>query len=294
VHFHAFMADVHARVHAWRQLHREGKVKGDDPVAPVAQALAEEAALLCFDEFIVNDIADAMILGRLFEAMFARGLVVVATSNVAPQDLYRDGLNRALFLPFIALLEQRMETIRLDARTDFRLEKLAGAPVYHVPDDARAKAALDKAFAALVGAETPVPQTLTVLGHDLPVPLAAGGVARFSFSGLCRTPLGASDFLEIARQFHCVIIDGIEVMNPAERNIVRRFITLIDALYDHAVKLVASAEAAPAALYVNGLGREAVEFERTASRLIEMQSQQYMALPHGRKADEPRKGVVET
>lgn len=294
VHFHAFMADVHARVHEWRRLHRDGKVKGDDPVVPVAKALAAQAALLCFDEFIVNDIADAMILGRLFEAMFARGVVVVATSNVAPQELYRDGLNRALFLPFIALLEQRMETIRLDARTDFRLEKLAGARVYHMPVDAAARAALDRTFAALSGAEQPAPRTLTVLGHEIPVPQAAGGVARFSFAELCRAPLGAADFLEIAQQFDALVIDGIEVMDPSERNVVRRFITLIDALYDHAVKLVASAEAPPTALYLNGFGREAVEFERTISRLIEMQSQHYMALPHGRKEDEHGKGMAET
>ena len=176
-HFHSFMADVHKRVHAWRQAHKAGTVKGDDPIAPVANALADEATLLCFDEFAVNDIADAMILGRLFEAMFSRGVVVVATSNVAPMDLYRDGLNRALFMPFVAQLNERMHVLRLDARTDFRMEKLGGAQVYLTPADASATRALDAIFASLTGEETGRPETLDVMGRSLPVAPDADPIA---------------------------------------------------------------------------------------------------------------------
>jgi cell division protein ZapE len=183
-HFHAFMADVHERIHAWRQEAKAGTAKGDDPIAVVAEALAREARILCFDEFSVNDIADAMILGRLFQALFAEGVVVVATSNVEPKDLYRDGLNRALFLPFIAMLEERMQIVRLDARADFRLEKLAGSPVYYTPADGKARAALDALFARLTGNMPAAAKTLTVHGREIAVPRAAAGVARFSFADL--------------------------------------------------------------------------------------------------------------
>jgi cell division protein ZapE len=296
-HFHAFMADVHARVHAWRQQLKAGKVKGDDPIAPIAEALADDAWLLCFDEFSVTDIADAMILGRLFSALFARGVVVVATSNVAPPRLYEGGLNRALFLPFIAELERRMQVVELDARADFRLEKLRGAPVYHAPADAAARAALDRAFLALTGLERGAEENLTVFGRTVVVPQAAHGVARFSFEDLCGRPLGASDYLEIAREFHTVLIDGIPVMGFEKRNEARRFVWLIDALYDMHVKVVASAEAEPTALYTASEGREAFEFERTASRLIEMRSGEYLALPHGSgdsQASGDADGLVET
>jgi cell division protein ZapE len=293
-HFHEFMLDVHERVHAWRQALKRGEVKGDDPIAPVAAALAENAWLLCFDEFHVTDIADAMILGRLFTRLFEHGVVVVATSNVAPQDLYRDGLNRDLFLPFIALLEQNMEVVRLDARTDFRLEKLADAPIWYVPPDETAEVALDMAWERLTGAFAGAPHDITVKGHTIRIPQAAKGVARFTFHQLCGVPFGAVDYLRIAREFHTILLDQIPVMDQARRNEAKRFIILIDTLYDHAVKLVASAEAEPDALYQGDNGFEVQEFRRTASRLIEMRSDAYLALPHGRRVADATRGIVET
>jgi cell division protein ZapE len=281
-HFHAFMHDVHRRIHAWRQERKAGRVKGDDPIQPVADALAREGRLLCFDEFSVTDIADAMILGRLFEALFARGVVVVATSNVEPARLYEGGLNRALFLPFIALLQERLEVVRLDARTDFRLEKIGGSPVYYTPPDEAAHSAMDRIFHSLTGKAHGDPTALPVLGREVNVPEAADHVARFSFNDVCGRPLGSADYLALAENFHTIFIDDIPVMPQHMRNEAKRFINLIDTLYDQHVKLVASAEAAPTELYTGADGREAFEFERTASRLIEMQSQSYLALPHGR------------
>ena len=283
-HFHEFMADVHERVHIYRQKLKRGEVKGDDPIAPVAAAIAEESWLLCFDEFHVTDIADAMILGRLFTRLFEHGVVVIATSNVAPDDLYRDGLNRALFLPFIDLLRERTTAVRIDARTDFRREKLADAPVWHVPADAAADAAMDQAHEVISK------------GRAIHVPRAARGVARFSFADLCERPLGALDYLRLAREFHTLLIDHIPVMDFPRRNEAKRFITLIDTLYDQAVKLVASAEAEPDALYRASDGFEAIEFKRTASRLFEMRSDSYLSLPHGRRdsPDQLQEGIVET
>jgi cell division protein ZapE len=295
-HFHEFMADVHERVHIYRQKLKRGEVKGDDPIAPVAAAIAEESWLLCFDEFHVTDIADAMILGRLFTRLFEHGVVVIATSNVAPDDLYRDGLNRALFLPFIALLRERMTVMRIDARTDFRLEKLAGAPVWHVPADAAADAAMDQAWRRLTGGHRGAAHDVISKGRAIHVPRAAMGVARFSFADLCERPLGALDYLKLAHEFHTLLIDHISVMDFSKRNEARRFITLIDTLYDQAVKLVASAEAEADALYQASDGSEAMEFKRTASRLFEMRSDSYLALPHGRR-DSPGQmpeGIVET
>jgi cell division protein ZapE len=296
VHFHDFMADVHGRVHEWRQRAREGKEKGSDPIVPVADALAQEAWVLCFDEFAVNDIADAMILGRLFTALWERGVVVVATSNVDPSELYKDGLNRALFLPFIAQLKQQMNVLKLEARTDYRLEKLSGAPVYHWPADLNAKAAMDVAWKRLTGDAKPSPTMLTIKTRKVEVPSAAAGVARFSFADLCDRPLGASDYLMIARDFHTVLIDDIPVMDFATRNQAKRFITLIDVFYEHHVKIVASAAAEPQHLYVATDGREVFEFDRTVSRLIEMRSESYLAAPHGRvgSVGESSTGIVET
>lgn len=296
-HFHGFMADVHERIHAFRQRVREGREKDTDPIPPVAAALAEEAWVLCFDEFAVTDIADAMILGRLFTALFAAGVVVVATSNVVPERLYEDGLNRALFLPFIALLQERMLVVKLDSRTDFRLEKLAGAPVYHVPADERARAALDDAFRRLTGKAGGEPTVLTVKGHAVEVPAARDGIARFSFADLCSKPLGASDYLAVAERFHTVILEDVPVLDFARRNEAKRFITLIDAFYDQHVKLLVSAAAEPHLLYHAEQGREAFEFDRTVSRLIEMRSDEYLALPHGRgdsRASGETTGLVET
>lgn len=296
VHFHAFMAEVHARIHAWRQNKKIGAVKGDDPIAPLADELIAEAWLLCFDEFAVTDIADAMLLGRLFTALFERGLVVVATSNVEPSRLYEGGLNRALFSPFIALLMRRMEVFELSARTDFRLEKLNSAPVYYTPADEIARSALDRAFHALTGQDTGPEKRLSVLGRDVLIPQAVSNVARFAFEDLCSRPLGSADYLAIAENFHTVFVDGVPAMPHHMRNEAKRFINFIDTLYDQHVKLVVSADAPPIGLYL-GAGREAFEFERTASRLIEMQSYDYLALPHGRvdsRASGDTTGLSET
>lgn len=296
-HFHEFMADVHERIHAYRQKLKTGEVKGDDPIGPVAAELAEEAWLLCFDEFAVTDIADAMILGRLFTRLFAEGVVVVATSNVVPSELYRDGLNRALFLPFIALLEQKMAVIKLESRTDFRLEKLAGQPVWTVPTGPAADRAMDEAWTKLIGGADATAGELLVKGRRVPVPRQAHGVARFTFADLCEKPLGASDYLAIAHAYHTVLIDGIPVLRGlGRRNEAKRFITLIDALYDNHVKLVASADAEPTGLYLSDEGFEVFEFNRTASRLIEMRSEDYLAAPHGRRAEPSADtgGIVET
>jgi cell division protein ZapE len=285
VHFHEFMADVHERVHVFRQDIRNGETSEQDPIQRTAAAIAQESWLLCFDEFHITDIADAMILGRLFTRLFELGVVVVATSNLPPNELYKDGLNRALFLPFITLLERQCVVVRLDARTDFRLEKLTGVPTWHVPDDSEAEAALDDAWRRLAGNHAGAPHDLMVKGHSVHVPKAAMGVARFSFDDLCRQPLAASDYIKIAHEFHTIILDHIPVMDYARRNEAKRFIILIDTLYDHAVKLLTSAEAQPDELYVASEGYEANEFKRTASRLIEMRSQGYLGLPHG-----PRQG----
>ena len=296
-HFHEFMLDVHERVHAFRQQMKLGEHAGEDPIRLVAVELAQEAWLLCFDEFHVTDIADAMILGRLFAQLFERGVVVVATSNVPPEELYKDGLNRALFVPFIRLLEQRMDVVRLAARTDFRLEKLAGMPVWYVPADAAADAALDDAWRRLAGGNGGAPQELPLKGRIVRVPHAAMGVARFSFRDLCEEPLAAADYLRIAREYHTVILDRIPVLTFERRNAAKRFIILIDTLYDMNVKLIASAAAEPEALYRADQGFEAQEFKRTASRLIEMRSQAYLARPHGAahaRLSGASTGIVET
>jgi cell division protein ZapE len=294
VHFHEFMADVHEHVRHFREKQKSGN-NGEDPIQLTAAALADESWLLCFDEFHVTDIADAMILGRLFRRMFELGVVVVATSNVPPDELYKDGLNRALFLPFIALIEQHMVVTQLVARTDFRLEKLAGQPVWHVPANRTADAALDDAWKRLTGGHPGAPHELTVKGRKVRVPCAAMGIARFLFHDLCEQPLAASDYLRIAHDFHTLVLDRIPVMDFSKRNEAKRFIILIDTLYDHAVKLVASAAAEPDGLYPADEGFEAQEFKRTASRLIEMRSESYLALPHGRDARATLKeGIVET
>ena len=283
-HFHEFMAEAHEKIYAYRQNIARGEIADGDVIELTANAIFDEAWLLCFDEFHVTDIADAMILGRLFSKLFELGTVVVATSNVAPEDLYKGGLNRALFLPFIKQIADRMDVLRLDARTDFRLEKLTGVPVWYVPDDKKAQAALDEAWRKLTGGHAGSPQTLIVKGHNVDVPQAAMGVARFSFEDLCAKPLGAADYLRIAHEFHTLIVDHVPVMDFDRRNEAKRFIILIDTLYDQAVKLIASAAAEPTALYEAEQGYEAVEFGRTASRLIEMRSQTYLGLPHGPRA----------
>lgn len=296
-HFHAFMADVHQRIHAWRQRAKAGEVKGDDPIQPVADALADEAWVLCFDEFSVTDIADAMILGRLFQALFARGVIILATSNVEPSRLYHNGLNRALFLPFIGQIEQKMRVVRLDARTDYRLEKLQGKPVYYSPADEVARAALDRLFGELSGNQRIAPRKIDLGGRFLEIPAVSGGVARASFSDLCAKPLGSTDFLALAQNFHTLVLDDIPKLDLERRNETKRFINLIDILYEHHVKLVASAAVEPNLLYQAGTGHEIFEFDRTVSRLIEMRSESYLALPHGRvdsEASGNTTGLVET
>jgi cell division protein ZapE len=296
-HFHEFMAEVHERIYGYRQNIARGEIADADVIVLTANAIFDEAWLLCFDEFHVTDIADAMILGRLFAKLFELGTVVVATSNVAPEDLYKGGLNRALFLPFIKHISDHMDVVRLDARTDFRLEKLAGVKMWLVPPDAAAEATLDKAWAKLTGGAKCKPRDIAIKGRILHVPCSAHGVARFSFGDLCEKPLAASDYLRLAHDYHTILVDRIPVMDYAERNAAKRFITLIDALYDNAVKLVASAGANPVALYLAGDGIEANEFKRTSSRLIEMGSESYLALPHGRKdsiASGSSTGLVET
>ena len=297
VHFHEFMAEIHERVHVLRQRAKLGEISAEDPIGVAASAIAQETRLLCFDEFHVTDIADAMILGRLFKRLFELGVVVVATSNVPPTELYKDGLNRALFLPFIALIEEHMEIRQLGARTDFRLEKLAGVPVWHVPADRAAEAALDQAWQSLTSGHAGEPQDLLVKGHTIRIPRATMGVARFSFHDLCQQPLAAADYLKISREYHTVLLDRVAVMDYERRNEAKRFIILIDTFYDNAVKLIASAEAEPDALYRADEGFEASEFKRTASRLIEMRSEAYLALPHGRGhavASGSTEGLVET
>jgi cell division protein ZapE len=296
-HFHEFMLDVHERIYVVRDKMKFGEHAGDDPIKLVAEQLAAEAWLLCFDEFHVTDIADAMILGRLFAYLFERGIVLVATANVPPDELYKDGLNRALFLPFIAMLNARTEVVRLSARTDFRLEKLAGQSVWYVPDDAAADGLLDQAWRRLTGGNHGAAVDLALKGRSIHVPRAFMGVARFSFHDLCEQPLAAADYLRIAREFHTVIVDHVPVMDYDNRDAAKRFIILIDTFYDMNVKLIASAATAPDALYHAEQGFEAREFKRTASRLIEMRSQAYLARPHGAghaRISGSASGIVET
>ena len=271
VHFHAFMTEVHDRAHRMRK-------RAGDPIPGLAAAVAEEAALLCFDEFQVDNIADAMILGRLFEALLARGVTVVATSNTAPADLYRNGLQRERFLPFIDILLQRLHVLELAGGDDHRLARLKGRRVYHAPLDDAAKAELDRAFRDLTDLDRGAAETVSVRGREIAVPEAARGVARFHFDELCRQPLGAGDYLALAARFHTFILAGVPAMRPEDRNEARRFINLIDALYEARCNLVLSAAAGPDKLYPQGLGADI--FRRTTSRLIEMQAEDYIARRH--------------
>jgi cell division protein ZapE len=233
---------------------------------------------LCFDEFQVNDIADAMILGRLFQALFDRAVVVVTTSNTTPDDLFRGQPGRDAFLPFIGLIKEHLDVLVMESGRDFRRSRLRGMPTWHVPAAGRAERALDAAFSELTGHAAPKSDTLTVMGRKVAVPLAANGVARFDFEALCGQPLGAGDYLALATHFHALVLDGIPRLSPDNYDKARRFIVLIDTLYDHRVKLVASADAWPDQLYQRGEGAKA--FERTASRLEEMQSHDYLAQSH--------------
>ena len=268
LHFHEFMGEVHDRIAAARK-----SVDGD-PIPTVAGQIAGESRLLCFDELHVTDIADAMILGRLFEAMFEDGIVVVATSNAMPNELYKDGLNRNLFVPFIAMIEQRMFVVELDSAEDYRLQKLAGRPLYFTPADEAARNQMDQIFKDLTGLEEGRASELEVKGRRVVVPEAADGVARFEFDDLCARPLGSADYLAIARQYHTVMIDGIPQLSSAKRNEARRFVNLIDTLYDQRVSVIVSAETEVDGRYKEGDG--VCFFERTRSRLIEMRSRDYL------------------
>jgi cell division protein ZapE len=280
VHFHAFMIEVHDRL-------RTERTRGHgDPIPGVAEAIAQESVLLCFDEMVVNNPADAMILSRLFTALLEEGVAVVTTSNRAPSDLYKDGLNRDLFLPFIHLLENQLEVIALDGPTDYRLDRLHGVETWHVPNGPAATEALSKAFFQLTDypvedrANVPTEELAVGGGRTLRVPKSLKGVAVFSFKRLCGEARGAADYLAISQRFHTVILVGIPVMGPDKRNEAARFVTLVDGLYEHKVKLLAAAEAEPAAIYPSGTG--AFEFQRTVSRLEEMRSADYLAEGHGR------------
>ena len=275
-HFHEFMADVHERINRFRERLKAGDIKGDDPIPPVADEIAAEARLLCFDEFSVTDIADAMILGRLFERLFERGVTVIVTTNVPPDDLYANGLNRALFLPFIELMKAHMGIFHLDAPKDFRLEKLSSEPVYVTPLGLKADMILDGHFERLSGRRRGDMEKIRRGTREIEIREAANGVARFDFEDLCARPLGAADYLKIARAYHTVIVADIPVMSPQVRNEAKRFINLIDTFYDQKVRLVASAEALPDKLWTGTSGTESFEFRRTASRLIEMQSDSYL------------------
>ena len=263
---------AHERLHRAR---REGK-GASDLVVRVAEELSREARLLCFDEFSVSDIADATILARLFSALFSAGVVVVATSNVEPQRLYEGGRNRDPFLPFVALLQERMEVVWLDARTDFRREKTSADEVYFIASDLWSKAAAEARLTAHMGAGPYTAKTLRVKGRDLRIPRACGRVAHFDFAQICGCPLGGSDYLALTKNFDTIIVDDVPAMSFDRRNEAKRFIMLVDMLYDAKTKLILCAQAEIKDLYHAEHGAEALEFPRTVSRLVEMRSRQYL------------------
>ena len=273
-HFLSFMQDVHERIHKIRQQQRAGEIWEDsDPIKLVAEQIGAGTRLLCFDEFQVNDIADALMLGRLFEALFDKGVVVVATSNVRPKDLYRDGLNRNAFLPFIDILAGKVEEISLDSPTDYRLGRLTGKQIYLHPLSEQTTKALQSLWFELTETDAGNSTTLMVKGRELVVPRSARGAAWFQFSDLCERPLGAADYIAVASNFGTVFVEDIPQMTAQQRNEAKRFITLIDALYDRRIRLVASAATEPEELYPEGPHR--FEFDRTISRLNEMRSAGY-------------------
>jgi cell division protein ZapE len=279
VHFHEFMLEVQARLHKRREeLAEKGAPPEADTIVPIAREIARETRLLCFDEFQVTNIADAMILGRLFETLFEEGITIVATSNRAPDDLYKNGLQRDRFLPFIDLLKQRLEILELGGGHDYRMDRMRELDVYLTPLGSWADKKLDEAFRALTGGQDGEPRVLRTQGRDVPVPRAAPGVAMADYMDWCARPMGAADFLCIADHFHTVILENIPKMGPDSQDKAARFVTMIDSFYERKVKFICSAAASPDRLYIQGDG--AFEFQRTVSRLMEMQSPEYLALPH--------------
>ncbi|ODT84531.1 cell division protein ZapE [Phenylobacterium sp. SCN 70-31] len=279
-HFHVFMGEVHRLIDAWRKgdaaarKARFGQHKGDDPIAPVADVVAGEAQLLCFDEFQVTDIADAMILGRLFEALFARGVTLVTTSNRLPDDLYRNGINRQLFLPFIDLLKRRVEVVSIAGPHDYRLDRLRAAGTWFSPADPDNRRSFDSLWREMLGPEEETGETVEVLGRKVHFPHAAGGLLRASFASLCSVALGPNDYIAVAQRFHTVFLEGLPKLTANRREEARRLVILVDALYEAKTRLIVLAEAEPVKLYPEGDG--AFEFERTASRLQEMRSADWL------------------
>jgi cell division protein ZapE len=272
IHFHEFMQEAHSLIHEWRQT--KSADNAAEPIRPTAAKLAADAWVLCFDEFEVRDIADAMIVARLFAAMFELGVVVIATSNRVPDDLYKGGLQRDLFLPFIGLLKQRLQVTHLDGGTDYRRDRLTAMAVYLTPANVENRARLDTAFAALSDHAPGYQDQIDFKGRVIQVPKAAGSIAQFGFADLCQAALGPGDYLAIADRFHTIILDGIPVFDEARRDQARRFMTMIDTFYERRVKLIVSADGPPEEL--NDTRSWAFEFERTASRLLEMQSLDYL------------------
>jgi len=261
VHFHEFMQSVHEKIHTWRQAYKAGQAKGEEPIGPVAEELLGKHSLLCFDEFHVTDITDAMILGRLFDVFYEMGVVIIATSNRHPDDLYENGLNRQLFVPFIERLKSNMDVLALDGAHDYRLERISGGDVFYTPLGKKAEKAMQASWERLTNQETGAPEKLQMKGRELDVPQSAMGVARFDFKDICDTALGPADYLRIAHHYHTVMIDNIPTLTSAERNQAKRFVTLIDALYESKTKLIASSAGEAEKIYQQGDGK--FEFGRT-------------------------------
>ena len=275
LHFHELMRDIHAEVHLQRQM--PGNDAGD-PLPGIADAIAEGITVLCLDEMEVRDIADAMIVARVFARLFERGLVVVTTSNRHPDDLYKHGLQREKFLPFIDLLKEKLDLLQLEARQDYRLGRILGDTVFHTPNDSAARRALDETWNRLTDDAEPLASSLTVKGRKIVIPAAAHGVARMPFADLCETPMGASDYLALASEYSTLIVDDIPALGPDKRDVARRFVTLVDALYEHRSVLVCSAATPPDRIYDGDDWK--FEFQRTVSRLVEMQAEDYIRARH--------------